>query len=136
RLGSREQFAAMTSACAEAGVAVIADAVINHMTGQDEPGTGWAGSPYEHYDYPGLYGPEDFHHCGLTPNDDIQNYRDAQQVRDCELVNLADLTTGTARVQDAIVAYLHDLLSLGVAGFRIDAAKHMPPEDLQAIVDR
>ena len=26
--------------CRDAGVSVVADAVINHMTGQDEPGTG------------------------------------------------------------------------------------------------
>ena len=31
-------------------------------------------------------------------------------------------------------AYLDDLLSLGVAGFRIDAAKHMAADDVEAIV--
>lgn len=33
-------------------------------------------------------------------------------------------------------AYLNDLLSLGVAGFRLDAAKSMRPENIQAIIDR
>lgn len=137
RLGTREEFAAMVAACDEAGVAVVADAVINHMTGQDEPGVGWAGSPYEHYEYPGLYSDAegDFHHCGLTANDDIVQYRSAGQVQNCELVNLADLATGTERVRERIGAYLADLLSLGVAGFRIDAAKHMPTEDVGAVVD-
>lgn len=137
RLGTREEFAAMVSACDEAGVAVVADAVINHMTGQDDPGTGWAGSTYEHYEYPGLYSDADgdFHHCRRTSNDDIQRYDDAGQVQECELVNLADLATGEPHVRETIRTYLEDLLSLGVAGFRIDAAKHMPAEDVGAVVE-
>ncbi len=55
RLGTREQFAAMVETCHDAGVDVWADAVVNHMTGQDDPGTGWAGSSYSHYDYPGIW---------------------------------------------------------------------------------
>ncbi len=135
RLGSREQFAAMTAACADAGVGVVADAVVNHMTGQDAPGTGWAGSPYEHYDYPGLWsdGEGHFHHCGLTQNDDIASYTSAVQVRECELVNLADLATETEPVRARLRAYLADLVSLGVAGVRIDAAKHMTSADVEAI---
>lgn len=137
RLGTREEFAAMVVACDEAGVAVVADAVINHMAGQDEPGVGWAGSPYEHYEYPGLYSDAegDFHHCGLTPNDDIAQYTSVDQVQTCELVNLADLATGTERVRERIRAYLADLVSLGVSGFRIDAAKHMPAQDVGAVLD-
>ncbi|NTW40114.1 MAG: alpha-amylase, partial [Cellulomonadaceae bacterium] len=135
RLGTREQFATMVSTCADAGVQVIADAVINHMTGDDDGGTGWAGSTYEHYDYPGLYTDADFHHCGLASGDDIADYGDAEQVQTCELVNLADLATETDHVREQIVGYLEDLLSLGVAGFRFDAAKHMPEADVVAIVD-
>ncbi|WP_421734181.1 alpha-amylase [Cellulomonas sp.] len=134
RLGTREQYAAMVETCHDAGVDVWADAVVNHMTGQDAPGTGWAGSSYAHYEYPGLYADADFHHCGLTPNDDIALYTDAAQVQTCELVNLADLATETDHVRATITAYLEDLLSLGVDGFRVDAAKHMPSEDIAAIV--
>lgn len=135
RLGTREEFAAMVSTCEEAGVGIVADAVINHMTGSDQPGVGWAGSEFEHYEYPGLYSDSegDFHHCGLTANDDIANYQDREQVQTCELLNLADLATETDGVRETIVAYLEDLLSLGVAGFRIDAAKHIAAEDLEAI---
>ena len=137
RLGTREQFEAMVSTCADAGVGIVADAVINHMAGQEDPGTGWAGSAYEHYEYPGIYSDADgdFHHCG-TLNDDIHNYRDVEEVQNCELSNLADLATGTEHVRDTIVAYLEDLLSLGVAGFRIDAAKHIPVEDIEAIISQ
>lgn len=136
RLGTREQFAAMVRTCGDAGVDVVADAVINHMTGQDKPGVGWAGSAYEHYEYPGLYSDADgdFHHCA-TLDGDIANYYSALEVQTCELVNLADLATETPEVRATIVAYLEDLLSLGVVGFRIDAAKHMAPDDVAAIVD-
>ena len=34
-----------------------------------------------------------------------------------------------------LTGYLNDLVSLGVDGFRVDAAKHMPAADLAAIVD-
>jgi alpha-amylase len=134
RLGTRDEFVDMVRRCDQAGVAVIADAVINHMTGQDAPGTGWAGTPYEHYSYPGLYGYGDFHHCGLAGNDDISDYGSREQVQTCELVNLADLDTSSESVRASIVGYLNELLSLGVAGFRIDAAKHMAASDVEAIV--
>lgn len=135
RLGTRDEFADMVERCDAAGVDVIADAVVNHMTGQDAAGTGSAGSAYEHYAYPGLYGYDDFHHCGLTPDDDIDDYDSREQVQTCELVNLADLDTASASVRQMITTYLEDLLSLGVAGFRIDAAKHMAADDVAAIVD-
>lgn len=135
RLGTREQFADMVSTCHEAGVAIIADAVINHMTGQDSDGEGWAGTPFGHYDYPGLYDEKDFHHCGLSESDDITDYSSAGNVQTCELVNLADLATEKPSVRATIAGYLNDLRSLGVDGFRIDAAKHMPSEDVSAIVE-
>lgn len=137
RLGTREELADMVSRCEAAGVAVYVDAVVNHMTGaaDDAPeATGWAGSSYTHYNYPGIWTEEDFHHCGRTPDDDIADYRDSFQVRDCELVNLADLATEEDHVREQLAAYLADLVSLGVSGLRIDAAKHMPPEDIAAIV--
>lgn len=133
KLGNREQFAAMVSTCNDAGVEIIADAVINHMSGMSDGGTGVAGSEFEHRNYPGIYGPDDFHTCG-TSNDDIVNYNDRSEVQNCELVNLADLKTESETVQATIVAHLEDLLDLGVAGFRIDAAKHIPAQDVEAIV--
>lgn len=134
RLGTRDEFADMVARCDAAGVAIIADAVVNHMTGQDDPGVGWAGTSYEHYEYPGLYSYDDFHHCGLTTFDDIEDYGSREQVQTCELVNLADLDTASTTVRETTTAYLDDLLSLGVAGFRIDAAKHMAADDVAAIV--
>jgi alpha-amylase len=135
RLGNREEFQNMTATCAEHGVDIIADAVINHMTGQSS-GTGSAGTKFTKYEYPGLYTRDDFHRCFLTPNGQIQNYRDLAQVQTCELLGLSDLDTKSEKVQQTILAYLNDLLSLGVAGFRIDAAKHIFAPDLKAIVDQ
>ncbi len=134
RLGTEDEFADMVSRCRDAGVQVIADAVINHMAGI-ESGTGVAGTAFTHYAYPGLYDEGDFHHCGFTANDDIADYTSREQVQTCELVNLADLDTSSVSVRATITEYLQHLLDLGVAGFRIDAAKHIAAADVQAIVD-
>lgn len=135
RLGTREQFATMVQTCNSHGVEIVADAVINHMTGQ-ESGTGSAGTQFTKYEYPGLYTRSDFHNCQLTASGQIQNYRDLGQVQTCELLGLSDLDTKSERVQQNILGYLNDLLSLGVAGFRIDAAKHIFAPDLKAVIDQ
>ena len=49
------------------------------------------------------------------------------------MVHLLDLKLSSERVQDKIAHYLNDLLSIGVAGFRVDASKHMWPSDLEII---
>lgn len=134
RLGNREQFKEMVSRCNRVGVEIIADAVTNHMSGSSY-GTGWAGSEYEKFQYPGIYSAENFHNCGLTENNQIANYADRAQVQTCELLGLSDLDTGSEPVQKLIVAYLKDLISLGVAGFRIDAAKHISAQDLEQIFE-
>lgn len=135
KLGNREQFAKMIITCKENNVEVIADAVINHMAGIGS-GTGTAGTVFSKYEYPGLYSKADFHNCNLTPNDQIQNYQDRSQVQNCELVGLSDLDQKAPHVQDNIIGYLNDLISLGVAGFRIDAAKHIYAKDLEYIVSQ
>ena len=135
RFGTREQFANMVATCSEQGVDVIADAVINHMTAQTS-GTGYAGTKFTKYEYEGLYTREDFHNCNLTPDDSISSYKDLAQVQTCELLALSDLNQKLENVQNQILTYLNDLLSLGVAGFRIDAAKHMAASDLKVIIDQ
>jgi len=133
RSGDREQFADMVQRCKAAGVAIYADAVINHMATVGE-GVGVAGSTYSRYEYPVPYSIDDFHQCGRNETNVIKNYQDLWEVQNCELSNLADLDTGKPAVQAKIAAYLNDLLGLGVAGFRMDAAKHMSVEDISAIV--
>jgi len=128
-------FKAMVSACHAQGVKVIVDVIFNHMTGIDG-GVGVAGTSFSHFNYPGLYTNNDFHHCGLTSNDNIQDFNNQKQVETCMLVNLADLNTESTSVRAKIVAHANDLISLGVDGLRIDAAKHVGPSSLKAIVDK
>ncbi|GAA0494234.1 alpha-amylase family protein [Streptomyces olivaceiscleroticus] len=127
RLGDRDAFASMVSACHKAGVKVVADAVINHMSSGS--GTGTGGTQYTKYDYPGYFKDQDFHSC----RKDISDYGDRDDVQNCELVGLSDLDTGSDAVRTTIAKYLDDLRSLGVDGFRIDAAKHMAADDMAAI---
>lgn len=131
RRGDRDQFAAMVSTCNEAGVEVYVDAVVNHMSGSGSQGSGpgSGGTTYEKYSYPGLYEDADFSECRR----DIVNYDDKWEVRNCELVGLADLETGSEKVRNAQIAYLNDLVGMGVSGFRVDGVKHMPPADVGAV---
>ncbi|KAK8757833.1 hypothetical protein V5799_004533 [Amblyomma americanum] len=138
RSGNETQFRDMVRRCNQAGVRVYVDVVLNHMTGLHANDTGTAGTTYDYRDrmYPGVpYGPEDFHTnetCG-TASGSIEDYKNARQVRNCELVGMRDLDQSIARVQAKMVEFLNRLIGFGVAGFRIDAAKHMWPEDLEVI---
>ncbi|MCT4353014.1 alpha-amylase family glycosyl hydrolase [Streptomyces sp. Je 1-79] len=129
-LGDRTAFKFMVDTCHAAGVKVVADSVINHMA--NASGTGTGGTSFSKYDYPGLYSGGDMDDCRAT----ISNYQDRANVQNCELVGLPDLDTGEDWVRGRIAAYLNDLLSLGVDGFRVDAAKHMPAADLANIRSR
>lgn len=133
--GTREQYENMVRTCHAAGVGVIADTLWNHMTAQDS-GKGVAGSDFTHYDYPSIYQDRDFHHCGLEPNDTIVDYDDKVEVWTCELGGLADLATETDYVRGRLAEYTNDLISLGVDGLRLDAAKHMDPNDIGDILSR
>ncbi|GAA2831842.1 carbohydrate-binding module family 20 domain-containing protein [Kitasatospora paracochleata] len=130
RLGDRTSFQNMVTTCHNAGVKVIADSVVNHMSAGS--GTGTGGTVYTKYNYPGYYQDQDFHSCRTA----ISNYSDRSNVQNCELVNLSDLNTGSTYVQQTIANYLSDLLTLGVDGFRIDAAKHIAASDLAGIKAR
>ncbi|MBB2893776.1 carbohydrate-binding module family 20 domain-containing protein [Flexivirga oryzae] len=128
--GTRQEFAAMVQTCNDAGVKVIVDTIVNHMTGTGSAGaTSIAGESFSKYNYPGLYSDNDFHSC----RHDITDWSNKSEVQNCELVGLADLDTGSDYVRGKIAGYMNDLLSLGVSGFRIDAAKHVNNADLQAI---
>ncbi|MGH3646175.1 MAG: carbohydrate-binding module family 20 domain-containing protein [Micromonosporaceae bacterium] len=134
RRGDRTAFANMVQTCHNAGVKIYVDAVVNHMAGGGSTGSGSGGSSYSHYGYPAVpYGYDDFHHCGRNGNDDIANWGDRWEIQNCELVDLSDLKTESGYVRGKLAGYLQDLVSLGVDGFRVDAAKHMPVADLSAI---
>src|SRR5688500_18308055 len=131
RSGNRAEFIDMVNRCLTAGVGIYVDAVINHMTNYPSPGVGSNGTAYSKYSYPGLYTQTDFHTpCALN------NYQSAANVQDCELFSLPDLNTGLATVRQKIADYLIMLGRLGVAGFRIDAAKHIQQVELDDIMAR
>ncbi len=129
RSGTGAQFADMVTRCKAVGVGIYVDAVINHMTNFPSPGTGSNGTTYTKYNYPGLFTQGDFH----TPCT-VSNYQNAANVQDCELFSLPDLDTALPSVRQKIADYLLMLARLGVAGFRVDAAKHMQQVDLDEII--
>jgi len=75
------------------------------------------------------YGPLDFH-CERVLN----SWNDPLDLNAGWLTGLTDLNTEREHVQERIAAYLTDLIGLGMSGFRIDAAKHIHPDDLVAIL--
>ena len=137
-MGNRAQFANMVSTCNKAGVNVVTDAVLNHMAGSG--GVSYDGVNYggENLIFGNTYTSKNFHE-GLSPSDpnycadDISNW-DAEPERfNCRFPGLPDLATEQPYVRQQIANYLNDQLSLGVAGFRLDAAKHIAPADIKAI---
>jgi len=132
RSGNEAAFSDMTRRCNAVGVRIYVDAVINHMSGMSGTGTGGSSADNGGKYWPGVpYGPNDF-----NPRCDINNYNDIYQVRNCWLVGLADLNQGTEYVRGKIVDFMNHLINLGVAGFRVDAVKHMWRGDLQNIFGR
>ena len=142
RSGTMGEFESMVTTCTDLGVEIYVDAVINHMADVEygTPPTGTAGTVYES-DMPGRYygsqyQSDDFHaDCGIS------NYGDRYDVQNCQLsgtlgaLGLPDLNTAKMDVQADIHDYLQALLNMGVTGFRIDGAKHIPAQDLNAILD-
>ena len=125
----------MVNKCNNAGVMVVADLVINHMSGHGSSGTGTGGSSFNggSLDYPGVpFSSWDFH----QPYCEINNYQNVDEVRNCYLVALNDLDGGKDYVRGKIADYINDMINIGVKGFRVDASKHMWPGDLEAIQGR
>ena len=50
-------------------------------------------------------------------------------------MGLTDLDTSKESVRNRQAAYVVELMSMGVSGFRIDAAKHISPEDLTGFLN-
>lgn len=139
RSGTLSEFQDMVTRCNNSGVSVYVDAVINHMTAGS--GTGSNGTVYTKYNYPGVYQFGDFHadsanspeYCARSIVGSDYTSNPSNAVRRCELVGLSDLNTTSSIVRQKIANYLTSMVNMGVKGFRIDAAKHMNPEDISAI---
>lgn len=131
RSGNEAEFRNMVYRCNKVGVRIYVDVILNHMTGIHNITIGTGGSiaypaqmnypfvPYNssHFNYP----------CTITDSND------PQQLRNCELLGLKDLNQSIEWVRARMVAFLDNLIEIGVAGFRLDAAKHMWPTDLEVL---
>ncbi|KAI1287102.1 Pancreatic alpha-amylase [Halotydeus destructor] len=140
RLGDEAQLKDMVRRCNNVGVRVYVDVVLNHMTGPIDPGHGSAGSWHDSdkLDYPGVpFGSEHFniHRCH-TLNGDIHNLDDPWESRVGNLNGLKDIDQSQEYVRKVQADFLNKLVDMGVAGFRVDAARHMFPDDLAAILDK
>ncbi|XP_066993781.2 alpha-amylase [Anabrus simplex] len=131
RSGDENSFASMVKRCNAVGVRIYVDVVFNHMSGNWANAHGYGGSTADTFNeqyYAVPYGPGDFHSTCT-----VDNYQDANNIRNCELTGLHDLNQGSDYVRGKVIEFLNKLVDLGVAGFRVDAAKHMWPADLQYI---
>ncbi|XP_033636505.1 alpha-amylase-like [Asterias rubens] len=139
RSGTDSELRDMVQRCNNVGVRIYVDAVVNHM-GAGDTGTGTAGSSYDvgSFSFPGVpFSRWDFNvpsgKCSSSSGN-IESYQNTNQVRNCNLVGLPDLDTSTSYVRSAIAGFMNELIDIGVAGFRVDACKHMWPGDLGAIL--
>lgn len=135
RSGNEQELAEMIRRCNAVGVRIYADAIINHMSRTSGYGTAGTYFDVKSRHFPGVpYSGYDFNDGKCNHN--IMNYGDIFQVRNCKLDDMPDLSLEKEYVRDKVVKYLNSLIALGVAGFRVDAAKHMWPGDLQVVVSR
>ena len=140
-LGGKAELEALCTAAHEEGIEVVVDIVSNHV------GNGWndihdaGGNPEQPVGDGGKL-------FWITPSGEVANYgldwllekdgsgykyfRDYIKctdnstegtVRGC--IELPDLKTETAQVQNMVANYLIELIDVGVDGFRFDAAKHI-----------
>lgn len=90
------------------------------------------GEPSNVLEFPGVpYGPMDFH-CDKALN----SWGSPINLNTGWLVGLSDLDTSHEYVRQRIADYFVDMLSIGFTGFRIDAAKHIHPDDIAAILSK
>lgn len=150
-LGDTEDFVAMVAALQARGVRVYADIVINHMANEawlrpdlNYPGqrvrAQYAADParYERLRLFGDLGQDFLSAWDFGPAQCIVDYGDVFQVQNWRLCGGA----GDAGLPDLVAnewvvlqqrQYLQALKALGVTGFRVDAAKHMPVSHINAV---
>jgi alpha-amylase len=154
--GNKQEFVAMIKALGDRQVRVYADIVVNHMANERHNAAEFPGSDAL-ADYraraaywreqrlfgdlsKGLFSPQDFHKAKC-----IQDYQDVGQVQhdricgeapDPGLPDLEDTIRDDNWVLDQRKAYINALFALGVRGFRLDAAKHMPNGAIEYFVPK
>lgn len=131
-MGTEAELQAMINTCHAAKVRVYADVVVNQLA--DGSGTATDGSRWNaaQLSYP-YFSSADFHSSCVIQGSDY-SLADRTKVTSCRLNNLPDLHTGAGYVQGQIRAYLSKLVGMGIDGVRLDAAKHIAPADIKAIL--
>ncbi|MFO0124080.1 MAG: alpha-amylase family glycosyl hydrolase, partial [Inhella sp.] len=151
-LGDTNAFKAMVNALNAKGVRVYADVILNHMANEawrrpdlNYPGsavlTTYAGNT-SYYNGLRLFGTlsQNFLGAGdFGSANCINNYSDVWQVQNWRLcggsgdAGLPDLVANSWVISQQ-QQYLQALKNMGVKGFRIDAAKHMPNSHMNAVL--
>ncbi|MBO6071035.1 MAG: hypothetical protein J6P43_08235, partial [Succinivibrionaceae bacterium] len=126
--GNEQQLRNMIKRCNAAGVRVYADAVFNQRGNAGNRGFGGSYYDARSFNYPDL-DRSDFNDYNCSPN-----YGDKWSVWHCALSGMPDLNVENEATQQKVANYLKNLMSMGVYGFRIDAAKHMQPGGIAGIL--
>lgn len=133
KMGTEAQLQSMINTCHAAGVRVYVDVVGNHLAAGSGTSTAGANFNAATFTYP-RFSSFDFHSACDINSGDYGSPGNRNSVINCRLVNLPDLKTESAYVRGELSNYLKKLIAMGVDGFRFDAAKHMAPADVKALV--
>lgn len=106
-LGGKTELKALCTEAKKYGIKVIVDIVANHLTGDH--------GKIQNDLKDGKY----WHNLGK-----VNNWSDRNQVTHGD-IGMQDLKTEDSYVQSVVKNYLNELKSIGVSGFRFDAAKHI-----------
>ncbi len=106
-LGGKSELQSLCSEAKKYGIKIIVDIVANHLTGDH-------GKIQDNLK-DGKY----WHTMGK-----VTNWSDRNQVTHGD-IGMQDLKTEDSYVQNVVKNYLNELKSIGVSGFRFDAAKHI-----------
>nr|XP_004659122.2 pancreatic alpha-amylase isoform X1 [Jaculus jaculus] len=109
RSGNEDEFRDMVTRCNNVGVRIYVDAVVNHMCGA-AGGAGTSSTCGSYYnankeDFPAVpYSGWDFNDGKChTSNGEVQNYNDANQVRNCRVSGLLDLALEKDYVRTKVI---------------------------------
>ncbi|ETN64935.1 alpha-amylase I [Anopheles darlingi] len=133
RSGNERQFSDMVRRCQLAKVRVFVEIVANHMAGAGptSPLYGTAGSASDPVER--LYPAVPFNRSHFHQDCVIESNLNASEVHNCRLAGLPDLNQTDSFVREQIVGLMNRLIEHGVAGFSMDSAMYISPDDLDNI---
>lgn len=121
RLGNRNELKALCEEAKKYNIKIIVDVVLNHMA--NDGGNELELVPSREIE-PHILNNKDFWHEPFRINN-FENRFECSQGS----IGLPDLNTSNHELQDIMIDYLNDLISLGVGGLRFDACRHIEMED-------